>query len=53
MLEQERAEAVVLSRTDAGWAEAWISGLDLPLRLPLLSIELPMAELYRRVRVLT
>ena len=53
MLEQERAEAVVLSRTDDGWSEARLSGLYVRLKLPLLDLELPMAELYRRVRVLT
>lgn len=52
MLEQARAEAVVLSRlADGGWAEARVAGLGAALRLAALGLELPMAELYRGLRL--
>ena len=51
MLEQQRAEATVLSRTGRGWEEARVRGLHAFLRLPALGIELPMVEVYRRVRL--
>lgn len=47
--QQTRPEAVVLSRAN-GWAEDPVSGLDATVRLSALGVELPMAELYRRVR---
>lgn len=49
LLEQRRPEVVVLSRA-ANWSEEPVSGLDGIVRLPALGVELPMAELYRRVR---
>jgi len=52
MLQQRQAEAVVLSRTKDGWNEERVLGIDAVLRLPALGVELPMAELYRRVRLL-
>ena len=53
MLEQRRAEAIVLSRTTDGSQQVEVSGVDAVLRLPALGIEVPMAELYRRVQLLT
>lgn len=51
MLEQTRAESVVLSRIADGWAEERMVGLGAALRLAALGLELPMAELYRGLRL--
>lgn len=52
MLEQTRAEAMVLSRAaDGGWTEERAVGLGAALRLAALGLELPMAELYRGLRL--
>ena len=51
MLEQTRAEAMVLSRDGDGWTETPIAGLTGVLSLSVLDVSLPMAEIYRRVGV--
>ena len=48
-IEQGRPEAVVEFRTVEGWKRERIIGMDGTIRLPILEIELPMAELYERV----
>jgi len=53
MLEQTRAEAVVLSREGDGWTETRVAGLDGIIRLAAVGVELPMAEVYRRIRLVT
>lgn len=52
MLQQRQAEAIVLSRAEDAWGQEHVSSIDAVLRLSALGIELPMAELYRRVRLL-
>ena len=51
MLEQTRAEAMILSRDGDDWMETPIVGLTNILTLPALDVSLPMAEIYRRVGV--
>jgi len=53
MLQQKQADAVVLLRKKDGWDEERVLGLDAVIRLTALGVELPMAELYRRVQLLT
>lgn len=48
-IEQKRPEAIVERRTPEGWKAEQITGLEGIIRLPLLEIELPLAELYERV----
>jgi Uma2 family endonuclease len=49
-IEQERAEVIVEQRRPEGWRAERLSGLDAVVRLPSLEIELPLAELYERVK---
>ncbi|MDQ2805126.1 MAG: Uma2 family endonuclease [Pseudomonadota bacterium] len=49
MLEQSRAEAVVLTRSAAAWTDERLAGLAAVLRLSELGIEVPLAEFYRGV----
>lgn len=49
ILEQVRPALVILSRA-ADWSEDPVSGLHAIVHLPALGVELPVAELYRRVR---
>lgn len=50
MLEQGRAFATVVSRTDTGWALA-LAGPDGTLAMPEIGVEVPMVELYDGVEV--
>lgn len=50
MLEQNRAFATVVSRTDAGWALT-LAGPNGTLAMPEISVEVPMVELYDGVEV--
>ncbi len=49
-IEQARPEVVVDRRTPEGWKSERVSGLDAVVRLPELGIELPLAELFERVK---
>lgn len=49
-IEQDRPEVVVDRRTPDGWKCERVTGLDAVVRLPELEIELPLAELFERVR---
>lgn len=49
-IEQARPEVVVDRRTPDGWKSERVSGLDAVVRLPELGIELPLAELFERVK---
>ncbi len=49
MLEQDSAEAVLLSRSDEGWIETTIVGLSLEIALPALGLSLPMLAAYKDV----
>jgi len=49
-IEQDRAEVVVERRTPDGWKSEKLSGLEAVVCLPALEIELPLAELYERVK---
>jgi len=49
-IEQDRPEVVVDRRTPDGWKSERVTGLDAVVRLPELEIELPLAELYERVK---
>ena len=49
-IEQDRPEVVVDRRTPEGWKSERVSGLDAVVRLPELGIELPLAELFERVK---
>ena len=49
-IEQDRAEVVIERRTPEGWRSERLSGLESVVRLPALEIELPLAELYERVK---
>ena len=49
-IEQDRPEAVVERRTPDGWKSERLIGLEAAVRLPGLEIELPLAELYERVK---
>jgi len=49
-LEQARAEAVVERPSSNGWQTERVSGSEAVIRLPELGLELPLAELYERVR---
>ena len=49
-IEQDRPEVVIEWRTPEGWKSARLSGLDAVVQLPSLEIELPLAELYERVK---
>ena len=51
IVEQTRAEALVLSRDGDGWTETLIAGLSGVVSLSALGVSLPMAEIYRRIRV--
>ncbi len=51
LIEQDRAEVVVVRRAPEGWQSEKLSGLDAVVRLPALEIELPLAELYERVEL--
>ena len=51
MLEQARAEVLVLSRVGDGWVEERVTGLDAIISLPAVGTSLPMSEIYRRVRM--
>jgi Uma2 family endonuclease len=51
ILEQTRAEVTVLERSGAAWTEQRLVGLDAILALPEVAVEVPLAELYRRVRL--
>ena len=51
MLEQTWMEALVLSREGNDWTETRVVGLDGTVRLIAVSMELPMAEHYRRIRL--
>ena len=49
-IEQARPEVVVDRRTPEGWKSERVSGFDAVARLPELGIELPLAELFERVK---
>ena len=49
-IEQDRPEVVVDRRTPDGWKSERVSGLDAVVRLPELVLELPLAELFERVK---
>ena len=49
-IEQDRAEVVVERRTPEGWKVERLRGLEAVVRLPTLEIELPLAELYERLK---
>ena len=49
-IEQNRAEVVVERRTPEGWKTERLSGLEAVVCLPALEIELPLAELYERIK---
>ncbi len=49
-IEQDRPEVIVEIRTPDGWQSERLRGLDAVARLPGLEIELPLAELYERVK---
>jgi len=49
-IEQDRAEVVVERRTPEGWKVERLSGLEAVVRLSSLEIELPLAELYERIK---
>lgn len=49
-IEQKRPETIVELRTPGGWKMEQITGLEGSIRLPTLEIELPLAELYERVK---
>ena len=49
-IEQARPEVVVDRRTPEGWKSERVSGLEAVVRLPELGIELPLAELFERVK---
>ena len=49
-IEQDRAEVVIERRAPDGWKSEKLSGLDAVVRLPGLGIELPLAELYERIK---
>ena len=49
-IEQSKPEVVVDLRTSEGWKTERVSGLDAVVRLPELGIELPLAELFERVK---
>ena len=51
MVEQTRAGALVLSRDGDGWTETLIAGLTGVVSLSALGVSLPLAGIYRRVRV--
>ena len=51
MVEQARADALVLSRDGGGWTETPIAGLTGVVSLSALGVSLPMAEIYRRISV--
>ena len=50
-VEQTQAEALIKSRDGDGWIGRTVVGLDGVLRLSTLNVELPMAEVYRRIRL--
>lgn len=50
ILEQTRADATVHSRDGADWIESRLTGTAAILPLPEVAIEVPLAELYHRVR---
>ena len=50
LIEQGRPEVVVAHRTPDGWGSERLSGLEAVVRLPELEIELPLAELFERVK---
>ncbi|MEO6785614.1 MAG: Uma2 family endonuclease, partial [Chthoniobacteraceae bacterium] len=49
-IEQDRAEVVVERRTPEGWRAERFSGIGAVVGLPTLEIELPLAELYERIK---
>ena len=49
-IEQDRPEVVVDRRAPEGWKSERVNGLDGVVRLPELGIELPLAELFERVK---
>ena len=51
MLEQTRAEAIVLKRVAESWEEELLVGPDAMLALPEVGTEVALAEFYHRVRL--
>jgi Uma2 family endonuclease len=51
MLEQTRAEVIVLERAGPTWAQTTLVGLTAMLTLPEVAIAVPLSDLYRRVRL--
>jgi Uma2 family endonuclease len=51
MLEQTRAEAIVLQRSGDIWVEHRLSGLDAVLALPEVGANIALAEFYHRIRL--
>ncbi len=49
-IEQDRAEVVIERRTPDGWRSERLIGMEAVVRLPELEIELPLAELFERVK---
>jgi Uma2 family endonuclease len=51
ILEQTKAEATVLARSGATWTEERLVGTGAMLVMPEVAVSVPLAELYRRVRL--